>query len=120
MPLICHGIADSTSSFTVSIGFGFQQLFHYLHILPPESDLLPFWLCLPFWYLFLMLSSRRPLPASSPLRTVRATFTASRSNISKPFLYRAKVFILENYLCISSLQPINTLNVCKYLAFQRN
>src|SRR5450756_520708 len=48
------GIADSTSSFTVSIGFGFQQLFHYLHIPSPESVSLPFRRCIPFWYLLLI------------------------------------------------------------------
>src|SRR5450756_1112134 len=58
------GIADSTSSFTVSIGFGFQQLFHYLHIPSPESVSLPFRRCIPFWYLLLI---RLVLSCCSPL-----------------------------------------------------
>ena len=39
-------------------------MFHYLHILSPESVLLPFRHCLPFWYLLLF---RLVLSCCSPL-----------------------------------------------------
>src|SRR5660398_215572 len=64
-----------------SARFGLQQLFDNFHDLCQMAFSLTLFSGLPFWYVT-MLSSRRPLPASSPLRTVRATFTAYRSNIS--------------------------------------
>jgi hypothetical protein len=33
---------------------GYSTISHYLHLLSPESVLLPFRLCLPFWYLLLI------------------------------------------------------------------